>query len=118
MKWFPFIAAVLFAYVWFSSGGKPGLLAEDIIRQGLKDPKSAEFHDTKVVWSKSDLSLVESDVSAKNGFGGMVRSRFCVCINGKTSQGIVLGSESGCGGSERVPASNLAVGQICESSFK
>lgn len=118
MKWFPFIAAALFAYAWFSSGGKPGLLAEDIIRQGLKDPGSAEFHSTKVIWSKSDLSLVESDVSAKNGFGGMVRSRFCVCINGKTSQGIVLGSETGCGASDRIPASVAAISNLCETTFK
>jgi hypothetical protein len=108
---------LLFSYVWFSSGGKPGLLAEDIVRQGLKDPGSADFHSTKVVWSKSDLALVESDVSAKNGFGGIVRSHFCVCINSKTSQGIVLDSETGCGVSEREPAST-GISQICESSFK
>src|SRR5438045_392749 len=55
MKWLV-IGIALIGYAWFSSGGKSGVVAQTIIRQGLKDPNSADFHSIKVVWSKNDLS--------------------------------------------------------------
>lgn len=76
--------------------GSKTFIAEQTIRQNLKDPDSAKFNSTSVVWEKDNLSLVETDVSARNGFGGVTRATYCVCVNKKAESGRLI-SEGNCG---------------------
>lgn len=87
-----------------SLGGEDGMLAIDLIHQELKDPSSATWNSVVFAWKGDGRSLVEVDVSAKNGFGGTVRSDFCVCVAPKVKQGKVLTAEGGCGIKSRMPA--------------
>ena len=96
------IGVVIFQVQKKAIGGNEGMLAYDLVLQNLKDPSSASWNHVNVIWREDGKGLVELDISAKNGFGGMVRSQFCACVDTKNSRGKILSEEGGCG--SRMPA--------------
>lgn len=117
-KWLGGGIVILLIIFVFSNGGLKGFVVQDIIRRNLKDPDSAKFHSTEKVWEKKHLALFEVDFSAKNGFGGMDRAAYCVCLNNKKDLYQIISTDGGCETSGRIPASGNSMSMICESYYE
>lgn len=107
------VGVVLFKVQKESMGGEEGMLAYDLVLQSLKDPTSASWNHVNIIWKRDGKGLVELDISAKNGFGGVLRSEFCICVDAKRSLGKVLSEEGGCG--SRMPATQDVYKNECSS---
>lgn len=58
--------------------------AQQIIRESLKSPSTAQFIDSKIVYHKetqtTDFYIVKSEVDAQNSFGATIRGSYCAAF--------------------------------------
>lgn len=72
----------------FTSGPRPEVFSEQLIKEVLKDPVSATFSNVKVVdkkkTEKGEKFLVVSTVRAANSFGGFLVNDWCAVFEYET----------------------------------
>ena len=56
--------------------------AENPIKEQLKAPSTAKFSNREVVKVENSYALVRMSVDAQNGFGTMIRERWCAIVHG------------------------------------
>lgn len=95
-------------------GGYSGNLAFEVVSSHLRDPQGTQINSGTIVWKSKDASVVDLDLTGKNGFGGSVRQRFCVCLDEANKAGAVLSDSGGCGPSSRTPASDNPFVSQCQ----
>jgi len=60
--------------------------AEELVKDTLKSPSTANFIDTEVIGKKDELFMVKVTVDAQNSFGAMIRGCFLVVVEVNASK--------------------------------
>ncbi len=85
---------ILFLIFWGSSESEvkispestAKLAAEELVKDNLKAPSTANFTDAEVIDKKDELYMVKVTVDAQNSFGAMIRGYFLVVVKVNTSE--------------------------------